>query len=119
MIAALNVIYRALNDVRLKGYTYIWANLAFIVLALPIVTAPAAFSALCKVAHAARTQNHEADLDLFWQTFKANFWRAMPWGALHLLYAVVNFSNIFTYISSPNPLFKGLWVVWMGTTPFW
>jgi uncharacterized membrane protein YesL len=119
MIAAIQVIFRGLNDVRLKGYTYIWANVAFVALALPIVTAPAAFSALCRVAHAARTQNHEADLELFWQTFKENLWRAMPWGAVHLLYGVINFSNITAYISSPNPLFKGLWVIWLGSTPFW
>jgi uncharacterized membrane protein YesL len=119
MLAAFLVMFRGLNDVRLKGYTYIWANVAFIALSLPIITAPAAFSALCRVAHAARTQNHEADLELFWETFKANFWRAMPWGLLHLLYGVMNFSNIVSYISSPHPLFQGLWVIWLGTTPFW
>lgn len=121
MVAALKVLFYALNDVRIKGYTYIRANLAFVALALPVVTAPAAFSALCRVAHAARIENHEDDLELFWQTFKDNLWRAMPWGLAHGLFAVVNFSNLIQYAGETGAIFvllRGAWllmtVIWMG-----
>lgn len=120
MWAAGRAIVAGLNDVRIKGYTYIWANLAFVALSLPLVTVPAAFSALCRVAHAAHTdQHHEADLDLFWQTFKAQFWRALPWGLAHLAFAVVTFSNLITYAGATDPLWVILWGVWLLMTLGW
>jgi uncharacterized membrane protein YesL len=119
MLAAFKVLFAALNDVRLKGYTYIWANVAFMALSLPIVTAPAAYSALCRVALAARTQPWDADLDLFWQTFRANVWRAMPWGAAHALFAYINFTNLATYTNADDPLTFLLRAGWWGATLVW
>lgn len=119
MLAALRVIFQALNDVRLKGYTYIWANVAFAVLCVPIFTAPAAYSALCRVAHAARQQPWEADLELFWATFRANLWRALPWGLAHGAFAVVNFTNLTVYAVQPALFWQALRVVWIGMTLIW
>ncbi len=116
---ALRAVWRGIKDVWQKGYTYIWANLAFIAASLPIVTIPAAWSALCKVCHEAQTSPANADLDLFWVTFKANFWRSLPWGAVHAIFVVVNFTNLSTYTATSDPLTLFLRVAWWGATFIW
>jgi uncharacterized membrane protein YesL len=119
MVAALRAIFKALNEVRLNGYTYIWANVAFVVLCLPVVTAPAAYSALCHVTRAARITPWDADLSLFWEAFKANLWRAMPWGLAHALFIVVNISNLSAYAGRPEPIWVMIRVIWWAATLVW
>lgn len=121
MIAGLQVTWRGIRTVWTAGYVYIWSNLAFIALCIPVVTAPAAFSALMRVAHAAQTQPHESDLDLFWETFKANLRRAFLWGLAHALFALVNFTNLFSYVGEPGlitSVLRGIWlaagIAWVG-----
>jgi len=119
MGAALRAIFQALNDVRQNGYAYIWANVAFCALCLPVVTAPAAYSALCHVVRAARVNSSEADLSLFWEVFRANLWRAMPWGLAHLVFIVVNLSNLSAYAGRPEPIWVGMRVIWWAATLVW
>jgi uncharacterized membrane protein YesL len=116
---ALRAMWRGIKDVWQKGYTYIWANLAFIVACIPIITIPAAWSALYKVCHEAQTSPSNADIDLFWEAFKANFLRSLPWGACHTAFAVVNFLNLTTYNTSQDPFTIALRVVWWGATFLW
>jgi uncharacterized membrane protein YesL len=119
MAAALRTIFRTLNEVRLNGYTYIWANVAFCALCLPVVTAPAAYSALCHVTWAARAKPWEADLALFWEAFRANLWRAMPWGLAHLVFVIVNISNLSAYAGRPEPIWVAIRVIWWAGTLVW
>jgi uncharacterized membrane protein YesL len=114
MIEALKAIFSSLNQMRHNGYAYIWANMAFMVLALPMITLPAAYSALMRVGHAAHTAPHESDLALLWETFKENFWRSLLWGLAHALFAVVNFSNLATYSG-----WYGLRVIWLAAGIVW
>lgn len=114
MIEALRAIFSSLNQMRHNGYAYIWANMAFMVLALPMITLPTAYSALMRVGHAAHTTPHESDLALLWETFKENFWRSLPWGLAHALFAVVNFSNLATYSG-----WYGLRVIWLAAGIVW
>lgn len=116
-----DVLRDGLNDVRLKGYAYIWANVMFIVLSLPVVTIPTAWSALIHVTHTAQYDPTEADLALFWTTFKANWKRATVWAIPHVLFAVVNFTNLATFGQSAGLIgwvskwiFGGAGLVWLG-----
>lgn len=118
MLDGLRALIDGLNSLRHQGYTYVWANLAFVALSLPLITAPAALSALFCVGHAARTQPHEADLALFWEVFRANLWRTLPWGILHACFVVVNFTNLITYWNAPG-IFQVLRLAWMGATVVW
>ncbi len=113
--------WRGLRNFRDLGYAYIWANLAFVVLSLPLVTAPAAYSALQRVGHLAYTNPSEADLSAFWETFRANLLRALPWGVANVAFAVVNFSNLLSYGGGTTPAtiaYEVLWtvagLVWLG-----
>lgn len=119
MGAALRAVVKALNDVRLNGYTYIWANVAFCVLCLPVVTAPAAYAALCHVARAARVQPWEADLSLFWEAFRASFWRALPWGAAHAIFVIINAGNLIAYAQRPEPEWMLLRALWWAAAFIW
>lgn len=119
MLDGLRVLWDALRDVEKRGYSYIWANLAFVLLCVPVVTTPAAFSALMRVAHAAQTDPSESDLALFWDTFRANLGRAFGWGLLHVVFAIVNFSNLFFYQSQSDLLTGALQSVWLVAGIVW
>lgn len=119
MVDGIRVMWRGLSEVRHQGYTYIWANVAFVVLCLPLITAPAAISALFRVGHVAQTESHEADLSIFWETFRSNLWRALLWGTLHGLFAIVNFSNLIAYSGQTGVLIGVLRLCWMAATFVW
>lgn len=119
MVRGLRVVGIGLNSVRKNGYAYIWANLAFLLLSLPIITAPAAYSALWRVAHETQTQPTTADLGLFWETFRENLWRAMPWGFLNLAFVAITFSNFLAYNETPGLVVFGLRMAWLVSSFMW
>jgi uncharacterized membrane protein YesL len=119
MTRGLRVVGIGLNSVRKNGYAYIWANLAFLLLSLPIITAPAAYSALWRVAHETQTEPTTADLGLFWETFRANLWRAMPWGFLNLAFVGVTFSNFLAYNDAPGIGMLCLRLAWLASAFAW
>lgn len=119
MWGGLRAVWRGLGNFRNLGYTYIWANLAFVVLSLPLVTLPAAYSALQRVGHLAHTDPSEADLAAFWQTFRANLGRALLWGLANALFAVINFNNLIAYASVGTPLTIALEVLWLLAAIVW
>ncbi len=121
MLDGLRATWRGLKNFQVAGYSYIWANLAFVALSLPLLTAPAALSALFRVGHVAHTQPSDADLGLFWETFRRNLLRALPWGALNAAFAAVNFYNLWAYADAEGlgiALLRGVWiiaaVIWLG-----
>jgi uncharacterized membrane protein YesL len=115
----LRAIWRGLRNVQLAGYSYIWANVAFVALSLPIFTFPAALSALFRVSHVAHTEPSSADLSLFWDTFRTNLVKAMPWGLLNLLFAVVNFANLQSYANASEPIIVALRATWILAGFIW
>lgn len=119
MLDGLRTVWQAIQRFRLQGYTYIWANLGFIVLCLPIVSAPAAFSALMRIGHAAEREPSEADIDLFWQTTKQHLWSTLPWGAAHLIFALFNFGNLWMYSEEPGIVAALLRLTWIGLGWIW
>lgn len=119
MLDGIRVLGRGLNSVRLNGYAYIWANIAFVALSLPLITMPAAYSALVRVAHVAQTEPSEADLAMFWDTFKSNFWRSLPWGLANLVFAYVNFTNLIAYNDAQGTFIEVLRVLWYASTIIW
>jgi len=115
----LRAVWRGLGNFRNLGYAYIWANLAFVALSLPLITLPAAYSALQRVGHLAHTDPSEANLSAFWETFRANLIRALPWGLANVLFAVINFSNLIAYANVDSPLTIALNVLWLAAAIAW
>ncbi len=122
MIGALKAIGYGLNDFRLKGYTYIWANVAFVILSLPLITIPAAIAALFRVSHHVQTEPTEAGLEMFWEAFKSSLRvDVLLWGVANVLFAVVNFTNLAAYASVTDPavmILRTIWyiagIIWLG-----
>lgn len=119
MLDGLRVLGRGLNSVRWNGYAYIWANIAFVALSIPLITLPAAFSALFRIGHETFTEPTEADLMLFWETFRANLRRATLWGLANLAFAIVNFSNLVTYQDRDDVGIQFLKFAWIAATYLW
>jgi uncharacterized membrane protein YesL len=119
VIDGLRAVLRGLNSVRWNGYAYIWANLAFLGFSLPVVTLPAALSALFRVGHVSQTDPSEADLMLFWETFKENFWQATLWGVINALVGTVCLSNLIVYWDVDGTLIDGLRLAWLAATFLW
>jgi uncharacterized membrane protein YesL len=119
MGAGLRAALRGLGNFRNLGYSYIWTNLAFVALSLPVITAPAAYSALMRIGHLAHTDPSEADLSAFWATFRANLRRSLPWGLANLLFAVINFNNLIAYSTIDTPLVTILETAWFMAAVVW
>jgi uncharacterized membrane protein YesL len=119
MIDGLRAARRGLGNFYWNGYPYIWSNLAFVALSLPLVTAPAALSALFHVGHLAHTDPSEADLAAFWGAFRSNLWRALPWGVFNVLFAIINFNNLLAFASINSPVAVTLRAVWMIASVVW
>ena len=115
----LRAVRRGLGNFRNLGYSYIWTNLAFVVLSLPVITAPAAYSALMRVGYLAHTDPTQADLASFWAAFRANFRRALPWGMANAVFTVINFNNLFAYAPINTPLVIVLETLWVFATLVW
>jgi uncharacterized membrane protein YesL len=119
MWQGLKAAGRGLGNFRALGYAYVWTNLAFVALSLPIITLPAAFSALMRVGHLAHTDPSEADLSAFWDTFRANLLRSLPWGIAHALFALINFNNLFAYAPIDSPIVMALETIWLIAAAVW
>jgi uncharacterized membrane protein YesL len=120
MLAGLRAVLRGLNDVRQQGYIYIWANLAFVALSLPLVTMPAAYAALCRVAHQTQTEPRSPEpLELFWETFKSLLWTALPWGLAMAGSAFIILSNMFAYADVPGVPVQALRMTWLLGMILW
>ena len=119
MGSGLRSVLRGLNSVRLNGYAYIWANLAFVALSLPVITLPAAYRALFRMGHHAQTEPSEADLALFWETFRQDFWKSLLWGLAHVLYGLITVSNLSTYEAVEGTGVTLLRFIWLGGAFVW
>lgn len=115
----LRLYWRSLKHLNRRGYIYVWANLLWVGLSLPVVTAPAAWAGLIVLTHRSHTQCQVSLSDL-WDGFKRHFWRAMLNGVITLLVVLVNVSNLLSYDATDwlGLFFKALWLmallVWLS-----
>ena len=113
---AFVVWWRAWRHLRQRGYVYIWANLCFVVVALPIITAPAGFAGLVKLSRALQ-EGERADLNTFWAGLRENLGRGLLMGILTLAILIVNISNLAAYEvrTSVDVSFRIIWLaaIWL------
>lgn len=94
-------IVRFLDTLWREFFTLLKLNLLFLVFCIPIVTIPAALTAMSKVTVTmVRDENcflwHE-----FWNAFKRDFWRSLLGGAVILLiFCIFGLSTWFYYMAS-------------------
>ncbi|MDX2161685.1 MAG: hypothetical protein SF162_10195 [bacterium] len=93
MLTAFRVIGRALRHLNGNGYLYVWANLAFLLLSVPIITMPAAWAGLCRLSYYAIRQP-AAEWDDFVDGFKAFLKRGLLIGVFNLAFVLINWVNL-------------------------
>ncbi len=118
MITGLLTCWRGLRHLNHRGYIYIWGNLFWFLLSLPIVTAPAAWAGLIKMSHTAYTERH-ADLNDFWDGFKENLRRGLAMAVLNIIIIGINISNLVAYQNQPGFLFLALRWMWIAALLIW
>src|SRR5690606_38825710 len=107
-------------DVRRQGYIYIWANMAFVVLSLPLVTLPAAYAALVKVAYDAQTEPRASEpLAQIWEAFRARLRDGTLWGACMAFALFVIVTNIVAYAPYQGLAVQALRVSWLAGLVAW
>jgi uncharacterized membrane protein YesL len=117
-MAIFRVYWRTLRHISLRGYVYVWANVFWVLLSLPIVTAPAAWAGLARLSHRAQTQP-TVSLEDFWDGFRSHFRRGLMLGALTALIVYVNVHNLLAYASDDGALMPFMRVVWLTAIIFW
>ncbi len=116
MIAGLQVVARGLRHLNQRGYIYIWTNVLWALLTLPLVTAPAAWAGLVKVTYAAQTQP-TAEISLFWEGFRQNLRRGLVMFALNVIVIVINVTNLVAYGGQTGLVVDFARTFWILTLP--
>src|SRR5690606_18758397 len=94
MLAGLLACWRGLRHLERRGYIYIWGNLWWFVLSLPIVTAPAAWAGLMHLGYVAH-YSPGVNLEAFWDGFRANLRRGFVLALLNAIVIGVNLVNLW------------------------
>ncbi len=116
-MGALKTWWRAGRHLQHRGYVYIWANLCFVVIALPIITAPAGFAGLVKLSQALQ-RGERADLNTFWSGLRENLGRGSVLGILTILVLIVNGGNLIAY-EAVSTIDVSLRIVWIAAIALW
>ena len=118
MVTGLRAVGRGLRHLNQRGYVYIWVNVLWALLTLPLVTAPAAWAGLMKVSHAAYTQP-TVDISLFWQGFRQHIWRGLLLFLLNVIVIVINVTNLASYTGHSGLAVDFARAVWLLALAVW
>jgi uncharacterized membrane protein YesL len=118
MINGLQAGWNGLHHLQYRGYQYIWLNLLWIVLSLPIITAPVAWAGLIRFSYYAH-RRPTVSFDEFWQGFRENLKRGAMIGILNIVIVVVNVSNLVAYQHVSGAAVAVLRVVWLLALVGW
>lgn len=118
MLSGLWACWQGLRHLNHRGYIYVWANLAWVALSLPLVTAPAAWAGLIRMSHTAYREP-TADIRDFWEGFKENFGRGALLALLNAVVIGINVTNLIGYSGQVSVGVSALRVVWLLTLLVW
>ncbi|NWF69413.1 MAG: DUF624 domain-containing protein [Chloroflexi bacterium] len=118
MWAGIRVWGRGLRHLNHRGYIYIWANVLWLLLSLPLVTAPAAWAGLMKMSYLAH-RGPSADIHDLWEGFKENLKRGLLLTLLNVLIVGLNVSNLVAYMEAPGVFYAALRVIWLLLLLVW
>lgn len=113
MLTGLRAWWRGLRHLNQRGYIYIWGNLLWFVLSLPLITAPAAWAGLMRLSH---TAYHDpgVTLDAFWEGFREHLRLGILialFNGVLLLMTTVNLSSTRDQTGFLIDLLRSLWIL--------
>lgn len=112
MIDGFRAIWRGLRHLNQAGYLLIWCNVAWLLLTLPVITAPAAWAGMSRLAWTLQ-RAPTASFDDFWTGFKENLVRGIPIAIANAIYWIVFFLNWTAYAPAQGLIFDLLRGVWL------
>jgi uncharacterized membrane protein YesL len=118
VLSGFLAIWRGLRHLNHRGYIYIWANLLWVILSLPIITAPAAWAGLMRLSYTAY-RNPSVNLDDFWEGFRENLRRGVVLVVLNGVIIGVNVSNLAHYAGQGGLAVDFMRVVWIMALVIW
>lgn len=117
MINGLRAYWRGLRHLGGYGYIYVWANLAFVLLSVPVITMPAAWAGLCKLSYYAIRQPN-ANGDDFISGVKEHLGRGVLMAIVNAVIFGINAANLLT-LEGQSIQTWALRVLWVGVTVVW
>jgi uncharacterized membrane protein YesL len=99
-------------------YAYIAATVLWALLSLPVLTAPAAWAGLCRMAYYAQ-RNPTAEIAHFWEGFRLHWRGGLVVAVAGLLLVLVNGVNLLGYASVEGAGAWALRIVWVTTLVVW
>ncbi len=118
MIAGFKVVWRAIQRLNHQSHLYVWGNVLWLLLSLPLVTSIAAWMALVRLGYLIPRQPG-VTLEEFWQTFRQLWLKGIPLALLNVVLIYVNVSNLLAYWNDPSLLAAALRVSWVIVLLLW
>lgn len=118
MIAAGRAAVRGWRHLNDRGYIYVWLNVLWALLTLPIVTAPAAWGALVGVSWRMQ-RDPQVDARAFWGEFRANLPRGLLISLANFVVAFFTYYNLAAYSNVPGVGAIALRVAWVLIPALW
>jgi uncharacterized membrane protein YesL len=114
----MRAAWRGLRHFNHRGYIYIWGNLLWVVLSLPIITAPAAWAGLVKMSFLAQT-TPTASLSDLWDAFRTYWRQGVVMGIANTVIIGLNVYNLAVYWDEDGQLFILLRYAWVLALVGW
>lgn len=118
MIAGFRAWWRGLRHLEQRGYIYIWGNLWWFVLSLPVITAPAAWAGLMRLGYVAH-RDPGVNLDAFWDGFRSNLRRGFVLALLNAIVIGINLVNLWGVQAQSGLTYDVLRSVWLLVLALW
>jgi uncharacterized membrane protein YesL len=112
MITGLRVGWRGLRHFFGQGWTYIWANVLWIALSLPIVTAPAAWAGMSRFSYHALRQP-TTNFAEFWAGFRAHWRGGIVLSLVTLALVLVTLVNLLGFSREGGIVAAVLRILWI------
>jgi hypothetical protein len=108
----LRAWWQGLRHFEHRGYIYIWANVFWFVLSLPLITAPAAWAGLMYMSHRAY-YSPSANVNDFWEGFKSQLKPTLPLVFVNFFFVGFGVGNFWLYRGQTGPFLDLLRVIWL------
>ncbi len=118
MINGLRAGWRSLRHLNDWASLYVWANILWLILSLPIITAPAAWAGLVRMSRVAHTQP-TADIGEFWAGFRESIGRGVIISVANALFIFINVVNFTSYLGANGLIFDVLRAIWILIGLIW
>ncbi len=112
MITGMRVGWRGLRHFFGQGWVYIWANVLWIALSLPIVTAPAAWAGMCQFSYHALRQP-TSSFSEFWSGFRAHWRGGVVVSLISVALVALSFLNLLGFSREGGVEVAALRVIWI------